>query len=112
MDSRRYREVYVLQRRSSSLDDHGQPVETWTNLETFRGYVWNKYSREFNRYNMQESRTDSEIRTRRLVNKATPMDRIQSEDGLTTYNIVGVPFQGSLADETVFVVQEQPFHAP
>lgn len=111
MDSRRFREVYVLQRKAPTVDGYGQPTETWTNLEVFRGYVWNKYSREFNRYNMQESKTDSEIRCRNLVNTATPMDRIQSEDGSRTYNIVGVPFQDRQKGETVFIVQEQPYHA-
>lgn len=112
MGSRDYTEVFTLQRRSSAVDSHGQPVETWTDLETFRGSIVNGYSREFNRYNIQESRTDAVIKTRRLDTTPTPMDRIRTEKSARIYNIVSVPLQGGNVDEVVISVQEQPYHAP
>jgi len=112
MRSRTLTEVFVLQRRSESLDSYGQPVETWTDLETFRGSIENGYSREFNRYNLQESRTDAVIRTRRLDTVPTPMDRVRTEKSARIYNIISVPLQGGNSDETVIGVQEQPYHSP
>ena len=111
MRSRKLANVYVIQRRSTDLDDHGQRVETWTDMETFRGGVHNRYSREFNRYNIQESRTDAVITCRRLACTPTPMDRVRSECGTRYYNIVAVPDPGATMDETILAVQEQPYHA-